>query len=225
MAAQNVYGDTLTATVGDFGANISSQRVDDLDHAALLEAYNGNAGAIADLGCGDGLHTLRMALSGRETIGIDQNDESERFAIWGKTVPSLKLKFLKADFGELQVQSFPPNLQIAYSQRSLNYLPYAAQQQLLKTVFDGLSAGGKLFASSGGLETEYGITYPHRDLAPESRFAMLAPDMAQKHGIQHPNCLLTSEEFQILVESAGFKAEKVWRSPFGNNKGIFTKTP
>src|SRR6478672_1212817 len=61
----NRYGDTLIQTTGSHGADISIQRMDDLDitatsYALELRKKKANSAAL-DLGCGGGVQGLRFA--------------------------------------------------------------------------------------------------------------------------------------------------------------------
>jgi acetyl-CoA acetyltransferase len=74
IATLNACGDVLIRTTGRHGGDISSQRMDDLDIAALAYALQlkGTApGAAIDLGCGQGMQGLRLAALGLDTLLID----------------------------------------------------------------------------------------------------------------------------------------------------------
>jgi hypothetical protein len=45
--------------------------------------------------------------------------------------------------------------------------------------------------------------------------------MATKHSIREAVCLYTEEDLRRLGDLAGFRAQKVFSSQFGNVKGIF----
>lgn len=76
----NSHGDVLIPTTGLHGADIPSQRIDDLDRAALhcalsIGATRGNVVAV-DVGAGLGAQTARFAALGLSVLMIDLVDRS-----------------------------------------------------------------------------------------------------------------------------------------------------
>ena len=74
MTNINLYGDKLLGTSGRHGADISSQRMDELDRTTIVFAaqMEDRECTAVDLGCGSGAHGLRLAALGLKSILIDQ---------------------------------------------------------------------------------------------------------------------------------------------------------
>lgn len=66
MDKLNLYGDTLSKTTGIHGADISSQRIDDLDKENIKYVLEGCNFRGLDVGCGYGFHSIRLSLLNAE---------------------------------------------------------------------------------------------------------------------------------------------------------------
>ena len=107
-------------------------------------------------------------------------------------------------------------------QRAIHYLPRDVALGVLRQLRLLLRTDGALFISCSGLGSELGTGYPGEHVPVSERFDCLASEMADKHSIKHPVCLYTEDEFQTLLEEAGFRISKIYASAFGNLKVIAT---
>jgi hypothetical protein len=220
----NIYGDFLVKTTGKHGADISSQRIDDLDIETLSCAlhHKDKTGIAVDLGCGIGFQGLRISTLGWKSLLIDRIPiEMTVLKIQG-LAELLPISYLQKDARTLTSEDLGDEIGIAYSQRFIHYLQFSEAVSVLALIRSTIRADGKLFLSASGLRSELGEGYPgsHQDLP--SRFAPLHPTMAEKHDIHEPVCLYTPDELVALCELASFQPERVFSSSFKNVKGIFT---
>ncbi|MDX2028733.1 MAG: hypothetical protein SFW62_08870, partial [Alphaproteobacteria bacterium] len=115
---------------------------------------------------------------------------------------------------------WPSPIHCIYSQRMLDCIPYPDALNFLRMLKARMAPQAQAFLSAGGLETEYGNSYPDRDKPLEKRFTRLTPDMAQKHDIHAEVCLYHEKDLCQLAEKAGLKIIRSWTSAFGNPKLI-----
>jgi hypothetical protein len=54
----------------------------------------------------------------------------------------------------------------------------------------------------------------------ETRFAPLAPDVQQKHGITTSVCLYTESDMAFLLQASGWEVNHIFTSAFGNIKAV-----
>lgn len=225
----NGYGDDFTPNQKGGGVDVSSQRQDDLDRASLTfiqdQIEKGRPVHALDLGGGFGVHALHMAQAGATVTLVDiettQAKQNITQAIADRIIPGGRINIIETDFREIgpHVASF----NLLYSQRAIHYIPYKDAQDVLHSLFNKMSNGGSVFISGNGYYTEYGETYPHRDLPVEKRFSKLTDEMQKKHGIYLPVVTYKEDEMAKLLQSAGFVVEKVYSSRFGNIKAIAHK--
>ncbi len=219
----NLYGDQLVRTTGTHGADISSQRMDDLDIAAVMYAaqLNDRNRAALDLGCGRGVQGFRFATLGLGTLLIDQLPQEQTVlgvANLGELVP---LSYLRKDARSLAIEDIPDNLALCYSQRFIHYLRSPEAMALLRVIRRKMLPQSRLYLSASGMLSELCDGYAGKAVPVAERFAPLAPPMAEKHGIQEAVCLYTPQELEAMCRDAGFECVKVYTSPFGNVKGEF----
>ncbi len=220
----NLYGDVLVKTTGKHGADIASQRMDDLDVEALHHALTirDGKGTAIDLGCGLGIQGLRFASYGIRTILIDWLP-AEMTVLRADGIDRLMpLSHIMKDAKSLVDSDMPDNISICYSQRFIHYLAFDDAVKLLRLMRGRMIDGAKLFISASGLHSELGNGYSAQDLPLEKRFAPLCQEMAEKHDIREPVCLYTTADLESLCVLTCFRAERVFTSAFGNVKGIFT---
>ena len=122
----NIYGDDLIHTSGRHGADISSQRIDDLDVAALLYAIRERhrPGVAIDLGCGIGIPGLRFAVLGFTTILLDRIPIEQTVLRVSGLDQLLPLSYLMKDAITLDEADLPNELVLCYSQRFIHYGSY-----------------------------------------------------------------------------------------------------
>lgn len=218
----NQYGDAVIETTGRHGADISSQRLDALDEAAMryaLDALESDVTAI-DIGCGLGAQGIRFGLLGIETTLVDTLDISPQIDVLQETFDICELRFLNKDAANVTAADLPERIEIAYSQRSIHYLEFDDAAGLLDLIADQMILDGRVFISASGLHTELGDGYPHRDRPLDERYAKLDPEMREKHDIRDRICLYTVEDMERLLTAAGITPVQVERSEFGNIKAI-----
>lgn len=224
--ALNVYGDRLVATTGVHGADIASQRMDDLDRACLAYARGQDkATAFAvDLGCGLGTQGLRLARLGLNTLLIDRLDLADgRATMEPQRVGSGKLNVLVKDVRQLVPSDFAVAPTLVFSQRFLHYLRFAEASSLVSILARSMASGAPLFISASGLHSELGQGYADRARPIARRCCRLEARIARKHQIREPVCLYTERDLKALVTPFGFAEIRVWSSTFGNIKAIFVK--
>ena len=71
----------------------------------------------------------------------------------------------------------------------LGCIKYNEALGLLQSLFQITVPTGRCFLSTGGLNTEIGLDYPHRDLPVSQRWAPPGRAMGEKHEIFAPQCL------------------------------------
>jgi len=222
----NLYGDKIVDTTGLHGADIASQRMDELDLEALRFAVASSEAlekVAIDLGCGLGFQGIRLAILEWRSFLYDMLDIHDRIALVREVVGVQDLVFRKLDLRHASDDDFPSTIGLVFSQRFIHYLRFEEASQLLAIVASKLHPLGRLFLSASGMESELGLSYAASEDPVEVRFDILAPEMQEKHAIYEPVCLYREEELQNLVLPHGFRAVRIWSSPFGNVKGIFEK--
>jgi SAM-dependent methyltransferase len=218
----NRFGDRIIETTGTHGADIASQRMDELDEAALRYALDIRDEPVSavDLGCGLGAQGLRFSLVGVETTLVDILDIRERVDVTNKLFEIGGLDFVQKDARELTSADLPGNLKLVYSQRFIHYLTWDEVNELLSVLSDRLQDCGRIFVSASGLNTELGEGYPDRNAPPEDRYSTLAPEVAEKHDIRQKVCLYERADMERLLTETGFEVRSVSTSGFGNIKAI-----
>ena len=222
----NIYGDVQIPTTGSHGANISQQRMDELDieclrHIDDLRCNNPEAPVLAvDLGGGSGAQSRRMAGHGANVLLIDLMDQQSIEGMVDLPHKKGSIRFLQCDVRFVPQTQWPNPVDCIYSQRALHYLAYAECLELLVHLRGLAHPRTRLFLSMGGMNTEYGVNYSARHMPIEKRFGRLSPDMSAKHGIHSDICLYSQDELVHLVMMAGFAPERAWLSAFGSPKLI-----
>ena len=220
----NCYGDAVVQTTGLHGVDIASQRLDDLDKESIREVLSLENPQIAciDLGCGLGWHAARLALLGADVHTFDLLPESDLLTALRENTPLL-LSHWVGDLRRLKLQDLPEHVDMAFSQRFIHYLTYSEANQLIQTVAKRSSPASHFYLSASGLNSELGRDYSAASCEISDRFVALSYDMQRKHEILKPVCLYTEMELAELMESNGYVTCKVWKSTFGNIKGVFKK--
>ena len=217
----NLYGDQLTPTgASGHGADISSQREDDLDRLALqlskrLVSVNlARSPVVYDIGCGYGAMSIKLAEIGCTVVACDIEPMPALRSFAAKTGKILAEHIVEADARYLDWAAFPPP-DIVYSQRFLHYLRFSEALALIRgTTSRGI--GCEAYLSMSGLRSELGTDYPDAPL--KSRFSYLSADMIEKHDIAQKVCLYGLEDARCLAKESGLAIVQLWLSDFGNVK-------
>lgn len=220
--AQDAATDTQTVS---HGTDIASQRIDELDLEALRFVVSPKIPkrVALDLACGLGTQGIRFAVLGCRTFLYDLTDIGERVDKVRRALDIDSLVFRQLDLRQAISDDFPPGVGVAYSQRFIHYLRFEEASRLIAVLGGRLRTHARLFLSASGLESELGEGYAHAQQPIERRFAPLSAPMQAKHEMREPVCLYTQSELQSLLLPQGFRAVRVWSSPFGNVKGVFEK--
>lgn len=232
MNALNLYGDTLTVLSANKGADIATQRADDLDLESVRYAQEHVGLKALDVGCGAGGQAARLAGVGAHVTGLDMPDllgafqghmaaSVEPYGIaWGASeFLGCNMLDIPQDWLDVNAKTFS---QIT-CQRAIHYVRREQAVALLSQLRTALADEGKLFISCSGLESELGNGYEAKSDAPTVRFGVLAEDMQDKHQIKQPVCLYTQEEFAQMLAEAGWRIDTIYASAFGNIKAIASK--
>ncbi len=207
-----------------FGSDIASQRLDDLDKSAIEHLLGIRArAAVLDLGCGFPIQSLRFALLGARVYAVDSHDFSAEAAEMASAARLDTLTFVQGDIQQVMAEWPNGGIDMIYSQRALHYLDPPDAAGLATRLFSNLAKGGKIFVSASGLNSELGQGYIGRDTPWGARYHPLSDEMRKKHDIEGRVCLYTEDDMSALFRAAGFATEKIYSSPFGNVKAVFSK--
>src|SRR5215203_2154560 len=159
---RNLYGDKTVDTTGSHGADIASQRMDELDLEALRFAICSSEAlekVAIDLGCGLGFQGIRLAILEWRSFLYDMLDIHDRIALVREVVGVQDLVFRKLDLRHASDDDFPSTIGLVFSQRFIHYLRFEEASQLLAIVASKLHPLGRLFLSASGMESELGLSY------------------------------------------------------------------
>ncbi len=221
----NLYGDKVVQTTGTHGADISSQRMDDLDRKCIEYALKlGTESSFSvDIGCGLGIQGVRLAVIGIDTLLIDILNVSETVESLSRLLGVNNLKLLLKDARDITPDDFPKSPNIVISQRFIHYLRFGEAQSLISTISQTMQPKARLYISASGLHSELGDGYKDKETPIEHRYCELDSGMAKKHQIKEPVCLYSENDIQTLIEPFGFLPIEIWSSSFGNIKAIFER--
>ena len=219
----NLYGDRPISTTGAHGIDVASQRLDPLDKEALEQVLqSAERLSCIDLGCGFGWQGVRFAFLGAITHLFDLMPESELVKSV-RNFADLPISHLQCDLRSIPQNTLPECIDLAFSQRFIHYLTYSEASKLIGIVYSHLSPGAKFYISASGLDSELGKGYLGEKEKIEERFSPLSPAIQSKHNIFEPVCLYREGELADLFISHRYVERQVWKSPFGNIKGVFQK--
>ena len=223
----NLYGDVRTPTPSGHGVDIASQRLDELDLAAIdyikdFFEEKGSAPVVFDLGCGLGAQSARMAEVGGKVMAFDIDDNKADVLKRASAISlASRVSFVQMDIrkGLVPIQIRPD---VVYSQRMIHYFKFKEAIEVLSTLREKSKDGIAVFISASGLDSELGEGYAHQDKEVTLRYDVLAPAMAEKHAMYGKVCLYSQDDMECLLTLAGLKPRAIYASPFGNIKAIAT---
>lgn len=232
MSALNVYGDQCKVLSADKGADIATQRADDLDLSSVRYALARPGLAALDVGCGAGGQAARLAGVGAVVTGLDMPGLADVFAGHVQASEAASAgSWGAADFFGCNMLDIPEDWVAEHAevfsqitcQRAIHYVRREQAVGILAKLRRTLADDGKLFISCSGLESELGDGYAAKAVAPQERFGVLAEGMQDKHQIKQPVCLYTQDEFAQMLGEAGWRIDTIYASAFGNIKAIASK--
>lgn len=222
----NVHGDVLVKTTGSHGPDISSQRMDELDHETLryaLSLSNLRLANALDVGCGFGAQSRRLAELGLSVLMVDLEDRRETAFQINSLVGGTLAKAYYGDIRTISDAELPSNLHLFYSQRTLHYMSFEDAHRVLTRIAQRMEQGTKAFISMASMTSELANGYDGTGIDIAKRLFSLSRELAEKHSIFEPLCLYWKDEFAHLLETSGFAVERITRSEFGALKGIFKR--
>ena len=225
MSVVNQYGDQFVSTTGRHGVDIASQRLDELDRRALswVLSRTSSSPVIVELGSGLGWQGFRLAMLGAWSYLYDFLPPSSRILHFCQE-ERLGVYFWSGDLRRLKPEDLPgPPVDLVFSQRFIHYLRFSEAQKLMALCGSRMAPGAQVFLSASGIDSELSENYPAKEHELLDRFSMLSDVMATKHGIQEKVCLYREKDMETLMVSVGFEVVEIWRSPFGNIKGVFRR--
>lgn len=221
----NIYGDRLVRASEGHGADIASQRADDLDLMAVETVRETCAQGVTphalDAACGLGGQAVRLAQAGARVIAADIADLGGEVAVAAAEGGcSERLSFVKADLRQIDEELAGWQFDLICCQRAIHYLPWNEAVEAVRRLTSLLKPEGRLYLSASGLKSELGEGYGGREHPVSCRYAPLAEAMAAKHGIAGPVCLYSMDDLAALFGAAELSTDCLFVSPFGNVKGV-----
>jgi ubiquinone/menaquinone biosynthesis C-methylase UbiE len=208
-----------------FGRQVRTSRTDSLDEAAICFIRSQNKQIFAiDIGCGEGVQSIEMAMAGAQVSSIDIVNSMQKIRQKAKNsglLPS-SVRFIHYDVSDIKLLMLKfskiakPTL--VYSQRTLHYLPFSKACNVLNSLSKIMTSESRLYLSLSGLQSELGRFYAHKYRSVERRFCSINERMANKHNILMPICLYDVSDACLLVKKAGFAVVSAETSAFGNIK-------
>ena len=207
-----------------YGVDIASKRLDDLDKKILAEVKlcieNSKDVTVLDLGCGKGGLSVMLVESGAHVCAVDIADYSKVFEKIRRenNFSQDQLQFLQADIMQI-TKDIMPSASLCVLQRVIHYIPYEVALHVLTFLKKEVGVR-KMYISATGIESDIGRSYADKDAPIEQRFCTLSDTDAKIFSITQPVCLYTPEEFMRLLQDSGWYIEECWVSAFGNIKAV-----
>lgn len=224
----NIYGDSPKFVASGHGADIASQRADDLDLLALefvkTRSDSGLTTNGIDVACGEGGQTIRLAQSGAHMLAIDILDGKSLLEKIESSGLHGRIKYLREDMRMLSRAEIA-SADLIICQRAIHYLDYESAVDVVCQMRHLLAPGGHLYLSASGIQSELGNGYSGIGVPIGSRYAELSEPMRNKHDIQGPVCLYSESDISTLLTVAGFTPVNIFSSPFGNIKAVAVNEP
>lgn len=219
MKELNLYGDKPEFLAAGHGADIASQRADDLDIMAIEHTRSLASAFALDIACGAGGQAIRLAQAGATVVATDIVDMTAVIQAASAGVAG-KVAFAKLDMRNLDKLHVELLADVIICQRAIHYLPFSEAIGVIAGMKELLVQNGRLYLSASGIYSELGDDYVGRSVPLAERYAELAPAMRDKHGIHGPVCLYSEEDLAQLLFTAGLIPEKIFSSKFGNIKVV-----
>lgn len=218
----NLYGDRPEFLVAGRGADIASQRADDLDEMALSRAREKKSAFALDIACGAGGQTFRLALQGATVVATDRADMGRIIQSMASALllPSGQVLFKQLDMRHLHELQVTLQADVIVCQRAIHYLRFADARRVITQMKRLLAPDGRLYISASGIDSELGHGYKGAGTPLNTRYCELEPPMRNKHAIHGPVCLYSKADMAQLLTGGGLDPQTVFSSPFGNIKAV-----
>jgi len=209
-----------------YGVDVASTRLDDLDKKILAQVHAYIAGGITphvlDVGCGGGGLTAALLAAGARVTAIDLDDYSQVISGRVTTVrnPQGNYQFEQADI-RTWVARTSTSYDMVVLQRMVHYLPYEDARSLLAAL---LPRATHLYCAITGLRTAIARHYDGARLPLRERFTRLDNEGQQVFSITAPVCLYSEDEVRQLFIESGWQIEWLRVSDFGNTKVVAVPT-
>lgn len=217
--AINLYGDKPEFLAAGHGADIASQRADDLDLMAIEWVRSLSSPFAIDVACGAGGQAFRLAQAGATVVATDIADMTQIIDSASTGLPG-RVVFVQLDMRCLDQLQVELPADVIVCQRAIHYLSFSAAIGVVAQMARLLAPGGRLYLSASGIHSELADGYVGRDAPVEARYARLALAMREKHGIRSPVCLYSEDDLSRLLIAGGFAVESIFSSAFGNIKAV-----
>lgn len=221
VKALNLYDDKPVFLASGHGADIASQRADDLDLMAIEHTRSRASTFAIDIACGAGGQAIRLANLGATVVATDIEDMTDVIRIASDNInPPGKVTFVQLDMRNLDKLHIEMQADVIVCQRAIHYLPFDEAVEVIGAMRQLLAPGGKLYLSASGINSELGDGYFGCKEFLESRYTELDAAMRDKHGIHGPVCLYSEEDMAQLLTMGGFTPDRIFSSKFGNIKAV-----
>lgn len=219
--ALNLYADKAVFLAAGHGADIASQRADDLDMMAIEHTRSRQCTFAIDIACGAGGQSIRLAQQGATVIATDIVDMTKVVtAAAAAATPPVNISFAQLDMRALDKLYVEMPADVIICQRAIHYLPFPDAVEIIRGISKLLATDGRLYISASGINSELGDSYSGCNNFVEERYAELSPAMRDKHGIHGPVCLYSEDDMAQLLIQGGLLPVTIFASAFGNIKAV-----
>ncbi|UFS70229.1 class I SAM-dependent methyltransferase [Geomonas sp. RF6] len=205
------------------GKDKDPDELDELALALVRRLWRDTNVLALDAACGLGGQAVRLAKAGAQVVAFDSADlsaEVQARAVEARVAD--RITFYQGDLRRGGDILRDRRFHVICCQRAIHYLRWSDAVTVVRNFTQLLHPGGKLFLSACGLYSELRDGYPWLE-ARETRYAPLSESMRAKHGIQGDICLYTEDDLAELFREGGLSKETIFRSRFGNVKGVAVK--
>jgi len=203
-----------------YGIDITSARLDDLDKRVLSEVQKkvDQGVRVLDVGCGKGGLAVALGQAGAIVTALDVDDymaEVEANVAEAK-LPPHSLTFIQNDIISFLAKS-DAVFDIVILQRVLHYLPHTLAKQVLSTL---CARTDKLYLAVTGTDTAIAKHYSALKNQIEDRWGELDTKGQELFFITAPLCLYNEKEIFELLTETGWQINWLRVSDFGNIKVV-----